>query len=206
MPRSPRKPTTRKRRTVEEARSEILDAAEAVLRRDGPSAIRLQDVAATVGMSHPTVLHHFGSREGLLDAVVAQSMESVHLGLQEGLKAAPGEHNVRKLLDFVSGQLQETGRTLLQLSLAGHGSGVDGLKLGQLVDMIHALRKQMRAERGAKAPTREDTYFTVLLAALSLLSLSVLETQSRTIDGKRFRAWLAKVMHHHLERGFDEES
>ncbi len=196
----------RRRRTVEEARTEILAAATAILREEGPAGIRLKDVANRAGLSHPTVLHHFGSREGLLDAVVAQSMESVHLGLQEGLKAAPGEHNVRKLLDFVSSQLQETGRTLLQLSLAGHGSGVDGLKLEVLVDMIHALRKQMRAERGAKAPTREDTYFTVLLAALSLLSLSVLETQSRSIDGKRFRAWLAKVMHHHLECGFDEES
>jgi AcrR family transcriptional regulator len=196
----------RRRRTVEEARAEILAAATSILRDEGPAGIRLKDVAQRAGLSHPTVLHHFGSREGLLDAVVAQSMESVHLGLQEGLKAAPGEHNVRKLLDFVSSQLQESGRTLLQLSLAGHGSGVDGLKLDQLVEMIHALRKHMRAERGAKAPTREDTYFTVLLAALSLLSLSVLETQSRTIDGKRFRAWLAKVMHHHLERGFDEES
>lgn len=199
-----RKP--RKRRTVEEARSVILDAAAATLREEGPAGIRLQDVARRAGLSHPTVLHHFGSREGLLDAVVARGLESVHLGVQEGLKAVPGEANVRKLLDFVSAQLGESGRTLLQLSLAGHGHGIDGLKLEPLVDAIHALRRSLRAERGAKPPTREDTHHTVLLAALSLLSLSVLEGQSQTIDGKRFRAWLAKLMHHHLERGFDEES
>lgn len=195
----------RRRRTVDEARGEILAAATAILREEGPAGIRLKDVARRAGLSHPTVLHHFGSREGLLDAVVARSLDSVHLGLQQGLKTAPGERNVRRLLDFVSSQLEESGRTLLQLSLAGHGAGVDGFQLDPLVELIHTLRKQVRAERGAKPPAREDTHFTVLLAALSLLSLSVLEPRSKRVDGRRFRAWLAKVMHHHLERGFDQE-
>ena len=57
----------RVRRTAEDARAAILDAAERRLGATGPGGIRLQEVAADVGVSHSTVLHHFGSREGLVE-------------------------------------------------------------------------------------------------------------------------------------------
>ncbi len=71
----------RKRRSAAEARREILDAAQARLERGGPEAVRLQEVAADVGISHPTVLHHFGSRDGLLEALSRRAVE----GLTEDL-------------------------------------------------------------------------------------------------------------------------
>ena len=57
--------TTRRRRTKEEARDEILSAAAKRLLDDGPDALRIADVAADGGMSHPPLLHHVGSRGGL---------------------------------------------------------------------------------------------------------------------------------------------
>ena len=62
--------TTRRRRTKEEARDEILSAAAKRLLDDGPDALRIADVAADVGMSHPTLLHHVGSREQLAVTVM----------------------------------------------------------------------------------------------------------------------------------------
>src|SRR5271165_5143251 len=90
----PRKPTTkarrpRRRRTGEEARTAILDAAEQRLVASGPAGIRLQEVAADVGVSHPTVLHHFGSREGLIEAVVVRALDSLHAGLLAAMNASP---------------------------------------------------------------------------------------------------------------------
>ena len=58
-------PPPKKRRTADEARAAILDAAERILIETGPGAIRLQHVAELVGVSHPTVLHHFGTRDAL---------------------------------------------------------------------------------------------------------------------------------------------
>lgn len=204
MPRSPRKPEPRKRRTVEEARTAILDAAEQVLRRDGPAAIRLQDVASAVGVSHPTVLHHFGSREGLLDAVVARARDGLHFGLMEGVRGPPGAETVKQIVDQVAAQMRSggRGRTFLQLVLNGHGNGFGGLQLGPLIEAIHEKRKAMRAERGKKKPTFESTQFTVTMAALSLLSLSVLEegTPKEVLDVPKFQSWLAKMIHQLLEQ------
>ena len=66
---------TRRRRSREEARRLILDAAERLLTEGGPEAVRLQEVGRAVGISHPAVLHHFGSREGLLLELESRAME-----------------------------------------------------------------------------------------------------------------------------------
>lgn len=51
-------------------RTAILDAAQKRLARLGADGLRLQDIARDVGVSHPTILHHFGSRDGLIVAMV----------------------------------------------------------------------------------------------------------------------------------------
>ncbi|MDO9127858.1 MAG: helix-turn-helix domain-containing protein, partial [Parvibaculum sp.] len=63
----------RVRRTAEEARRLILDAAEERLAKQGPEGLRLQDIARDVGISHPAILHHFESREGLVRALIARA-------------------------------------------------------------------------------------------------------------------------------------
>src|SRR5450432_3158548 len=68
---------TRRRRTSDEARAAILDAAERRLVSSGPAGIRLQEVAADVGVSHPTVLHHFGSREALVREVCERRFAAI---------------------------------------------------------------------------------------------------------------------------------
>ena len=59
----------RLRRTPEEARRLILETAQALIASTGPEGLRLQDIAAAAGISHPLILHHFGSREGLVRAL-----------------------------------------------------------------------------------------------------------------------------------------
>ena len=70
---TPPKPK-RIRRTASEAKSMILDAAEKRLREFGPAGIKLQELAADVGVSHPAILHHFGSRDDLVEAVDRKSV------------------------------------------------------------------------------------------------------------------------------------
>lgn len=193
---------TRRRRSAEEAREAILDAAEAAVRADGPAGLRLQEVARVVGVSHPTVLHHFGSRESLLDAVVSRALDRLHFGLLESAVAAPTAENTTMLIELVSATMKDQGRarTLLQLALAGHGRGIGGFRLGPLVEAIHGVRRERWAKQ-KRRPSAEDTAFTVLLPTLALLSLSVLEElpADPMFDPARFRQWLAALVHQHLD-------
>ncbi len=63
----------RARRSPDEARRLILDAAQDAIARTGPEGLRLQEIAAAAGISHPLILHHFGSRAGLVRALTREA-------------------------------------------------------------------------------------------------------------------------------------
>jgi AcrR family transcriptional regulator len=205
-----KKAPPRRRRSAEEARSSILDAAEKRLVASGPAGIRLQEVAADVGVSHPPVLHHFGNREALVEAVVARALESLKVDLLEAMRRFEGPPLVGPLLDRVFDTLAQRGhaRALLWLALSGHEPMIDQLHVQVVSEATHAIRLVKRKEKGKPPPDFEDTFFTVLLPALALLAMSVIAPPELR-DAKdevpfgagRFRAWLANLVHKHLEEG-----
>src|SRR5215469_991121 len=71
-------------RDLAKTRSAILDAAEKRLINGGPDAIRLEKIAADVRVSHPAILHHFGSREGLVEAMVLNGLAKLQAQLLAG--------------------------------------------------------------------------------------------------------------------------
>jgi len=205
MPRKKPEPPPRRRRSAEEAREAILDAAEKRLVAQGPDGIRLQEVAADVGVSHPTVLHHFGTREGLVEAVVARALESLHADLLTAIGRSPkGPDQLHAILEACFEVLASKGhgRAFLWLSLAGYAPAMEALRVEKLAEAVHELRRQAFAQSKKRAPPFEDTFFTVLLPALALLSLSVTggdAPDDALCSSARFRAWLARLLHRHLE-------
>lgn len=199
----------RRRRGAEEARDEILAAAERRLVQGGLTGIRLQDVAKDAGVSHPTVLHHFGSREGLIKELVSRALVSIHKSLVEAITASTGEEQqLKAMLDAVSHALTAGGhgRMLMWLALEGERVEDVDVRLVDVVDATHALRKARHKERGCKTPPKEDTAHTVALAALALLGSAVIGPtmlEKAGLSGEdadaRFRAWLAKLLVRHLD-------
>jgi AcrR family transcriptional regulator len=63
-----------KRRTAKEPagsmRQAILAAAERIVSRRGEDALSIRELCARVGVTAPTVYHHFGDKDGLLAEVV----------------------------------------------------------------------------------------------------------------------------------------
>jgi AcrR family transcriptional regulator len=76
-------PQYRSRRR-EWTRTEILDAAWEVARRDGVAALSLREVAALVGMRAPSLYHYFPSKTALYDAMYAQGMDRFAAEVQAG--------------------------------------------------------------------------------------------------------------------------
>jgi AcrR family transcriptional regulator len=66
-------------------RRELLDAAIAVIRRDGANALTLDAVAAEAGVSKGGVLYHFGSKRALIEGLVGWWLEEFdsRLGSEE---------------------------------------------------------------------------------------------------------------------------
>jgi AcrR family transcriptional regulator len=154
-------------------------------------------------VSHPTVLHHFGSREGLVEAVVLRAMDSLRAVLVATVRSSspdqPGQ--VEGMLDGVFRALVEGGhgRAFLWLALSGYASTVNDLHVRAVADVVHEVRRERCKAMGKRVPPAEDTYFTVLLPALALLSLSVIGHDDDPTAPARFRAWLAKLIHKHLK-------
>lgn len=197
----------RRRLDAETARETILDAAEAQLVEVGPGGLRLQDVARAAGVSHPTVLHHFGSREHLVSAVVSRSLDRINRELVGAISASTGDEEQLQEMLARTAEALEGGHARVVLWLALSGRAVDGAGVGlaDVVDATHAFRLSRVAE-GATPPTREDTARTVVLATLALVAGSVLgptllenaglSSGPRSVVG--FRRWLAKVLLGHL--------
>lgn len=71
-------------------RRELLDGLVAEVSRNGIGDRPLRDLAAAVGTSHRMLLHHFGSRDELLLAIVGE-VERRQMALAHDLPADPAE-------------------------------------------------------------------------------------------------------------------
>lgn len=80
----------RVRRSPEEARALILEAAERVFAARGPDAAGLKDVAREAGVSHALVSHYFGTYEGLVEQVFERYVARMRTGLITRLAALSG--------------------------------------------------------------------------------------------------------------------
>lgn len=205
---------TRVRRTATDARAAILDAAEKRLQAVGPAGIRLHDVASEVGVSHPTVLHHFGSREALVQSVIERRIGALERDLLSELAVRAGSDDdpVYGLLECVARTLGPGGhaRVVAWLALSGHAPRKeDGGGFDAIARASHELRKIRHAERGMTTPPYEDTFFVVLLAGLAMFGDAIagplFRGESDAADAEatsaRFRRWLAGVIQTQLERG-----
>lgn len=113
----------RTRRSAEEARQDILDAAQAAFERGGPAAVRLKPIAEACGVTHSGVLYHFGSREGLLEALfqrAALSLREDALAAVSGAWAG-GQLDLEELLSSVYARVADPSRAQLLSYLLAHG-------------------------------------------------------------------------------------
>lgn len=67
----------RVRRSAADARALILSAAQTRLSDVGPEGLQIKEIASIAGVTHSTVLHHFGSAEGLRSALAERMVEKL---------------------------------------------------------------------------------------------------------------------------------
>lgn len=196
------------RRTAEDARTAILDATERRLVQSGPTGIRLQDVAEDVGIAHPTILHHFGSRERLIEAVTLRRLDALRAEVLAAFaRTEQGEAELAALFERLFAVFGPGGHARVVAFRALEGlPGAQPESIEALGVAAHATRLARRTGKGPE-PTLEDSYFTVLLCAFALFGEAIAgplfrgeaEASPDRETSARFRKWLAKLVHQHMD-------
>jgi AcrR family transcriptional regulator len=191
------------RYSADEARDAILAATEKRLLEVGPQGLRIQEIAEDVGLSHPTVLHHFGSREALVHAVTTRAM----LKLQTDLLACFQGLDIDA--DPFDLTLEALERVDDELRSRGHARLLAWLVLGKLtsppeVSLLRDLARAIESAWEARAETnaREDASFSVLLTTTALFGLAIIGPEVLSMLGlprdeatvARFREWFARKL------------
>lgn len=70
-------PVSRQRTPTLEVRDALLRAARGLLDEHGPDALVVRDIAARAGVSPMGVYNRFGSKDGILDALIEQGFSSL---------------------------------------------------------------------------------------------------------------------------------
>jgi AcrR family transcriptional regulator len=202
-------PPPRRRRTAEEARHEILAAAQRRLADGGPEAVRLQDIARDLGIAHPTILHHFASREGLLVALARSAIGALN---DDILRAITAPHpGTTAVLDRIFETLGESGHARL-LAWTAMSERTPRREAGappslrMLTDALHRRLITDAEAAGHTPPPRDDVVFAVRLVAAAMLGDAlmgdVLNRLSGHADGsahqRRFRRWLGELLEQKL--------
>lgn len=185
-------------------RSRLIRAGERRFARDGVKGAKLSDIVRDAGQRNDSAVgYHFGSRQGLLAAIVAK-----HMVAMETLRAVPdpdaGLHAVVTAIVAPTASLlaSEDGRDFLRIieqiaDWSGVGTGtrnevLTGTVIGEQLDRLHGL---LEPELGATlARERGALLVTFLTAALAERARARESSTRSRLGHERFVRHLADVL------------
>lgn len=187
-------------KSPEEARNAILDAAEKVILEVGPAGLRISAVAKKASMAHPNIIHHFGSRDGLISAVADRLGKRATQRITTAIRKAVNTEDPNKVnaLTHVldTAYPGDEGKLAVWLHLSGMGTSLKD-NMQSVLEVSHELRKSISDD--AK---KVDTSRLVMLITLALIGEVVSGEGMKealgfgTDDKSRahFREWLAALV------------
>ncbi len=196
------KKTKRVRRSPEEARELILSTAADRLATIGLSGLNISGVAEAAGMSHATVIHHFGSTTAMRQALLSHMTTELLSDVREALARQDSPEQVlaglfQKLATNNHGRLAawltlEHQDVSISEAVDGHNEGVGVLFSG----MIDAIAEK----EGATDEARQKARLRVFLIATAAMGLGVCGSALASLIGlsdddlTTFPRWLADTM------------
>ena len=164
----------------------------------GPAGLRLQEVARAAGVSHPTILHHFGSREGLVRALNQRSLEVLRNSVIARLGSAQsGDDSIKQTF---AAYRDGVAQRILWLIQSATPETPGGLKFfDEIVEALHALRLKFAAP--GTTPDIEDTRAVIHLTTIAAFGDAVIGPRLRQSAGakeraarERFESWFAQLL------------
>ncbi len=200
--------TKRVRRSPEEARSTLLAAARARLLEHGLDGLKIAAVAKDAGMSHATLIHHFGSSLGMRDALI-ESMAHELLGEFVAMLGddAPSGARLESMVTKLFATLADDRHAQLfaWLTIEPPQRPVDADHLDRASrDLLAVLLERIRRRDGRPALDPDVARFGVVLAVTSAIGLGIGRPRLEQMgllrdadDDARFAAWVGELLEAH---------
>ena len=115
---------TRRQRHRDEARRTILDATESLMVEEGGEDFSIRQLAERSGYSAPTIYHHFGDKQGLVDALLEERFARLLAMVQQVETVKDPVANLRAMVDAYL-RFGRHNPAFYRLILTGNGSGGD---------------------------------------------------------------------------------
>ncbi|GLX49284.1 TetR family transcriptional regulator [Streptomyces hygroscopicus subsp. hygroscopicus] len=133
----------------------IIAAARELFSRDGYANAAMSDIAAAVGIGPSALYRHFGGKQELLHAVVAEALDSCLAGLYP---AGPGELDVL-VRDFAASALARRELGVLWQREARH---LPAEQYAELARRLHAARRTLAGQLTAARPNLDPAHTELL--------------------------------------------
>ncbi len=188
----------RKRRSAEEAKDAVLSVAEGRLADLGLDGLNIVDVARDAGMSHATLIHHFGNTDGMRRELVHRMTDRL---LHDIINALQNDNpDPVRILEDLFDALSRGGhaKLLAWLSLGG-GDGSNGVDVSPHVEALFAkliatLASQLPGDWNNEDAARRIVMLISSTAIGHGIGGDVLKTVTG-VDEQQYRgfpAWLAE--------------
>lgn len=190
----------RRRLTPEASRDAALEAARVLLLEDGPQAVTLKAVAGRVGRTHANLLHHFGSADGLQQALIERMAAAIVATIRDAVRRSRAERDPAELVDVVFDAFGAGGAGALAswMILTGNRDALD-----PVLTAIHDLVEELaRDEERPDAPIRDET-LQLVLAALGDALLGAAMARALELPRGRARELAGRMLLR--DRGLAEE-
>ena len=165
----------------------------------GPAGLRLQEVAEVAGVSHPTILHHFESREGLIRAVHQRSVGQLRETLTAAMTGA--DASIQPVAATFAAFREGLAQRMLWILQSGPPAAGGAMPIfEEMVDHLHAIRT--RLARPGETIDREDTRAIVHMTVVTAFGDAIIGQRLRRAPSPqadaegavRFAEWFARLL------------
>jgi len=171
-----------RRRTQEQSRAHILNAADEVFRDHLPDAVGLREIAEAADVSHGLVTHYFQTYDGLVSATIARRLEEARASTFSRVASATYDDDETPLLSMLLSVLED--RTLVRLLAWAFltGRGAEIIPANFAVPVVDALENRVK-ELGATIP-RERLELGAMMGVSAIMGWAVFDQTLERIFGR----------------------
>jgi AcrR family transcriptional regulator len=183
-----------------DVRQELLDAATEEFARYGLDGARMHLIVERAGVNERMIYHHFGSKVGLYEAVLAHHFTAPDRPAPSAGKDAPDERFAATLTAFVHALLARP--LFLNLILHEAMAGWKHVPKASLLDIPDSVRSAFEAARRDGSIRKDCRFEVVYLAAMgALVTGRLLASRFNDLRSEKAREALTKDMLDLILRG-----